>query len=565
MAPTEPFSSVSASISSIFTIIPPRHIALLVLAYGAFLVLNRYIIQPYTSPINNLAGPRRTDDWNPWVGHLRPIIKGLPGEAAAKWIEQFGTVFRYDGIFGAPRIMVADPVAIQYILNHTEIFQKDDMTRRFLRRILGEGLLNVEGADHRRQRKVMNPAFGPQLIRDHHLPIFYDKAYQLRDVLQEKLSTSLPDVAVSDKSQGQRIEISRLLGKTTLDVIGLAGFGYEFDSLHDPENELALALELMLSAGQNPSPLHILQEILPGGQYLPSKRIATQKASLETTHRIGKALVEEKKAAVRAGEASIEKGKGKDLLSMVVRANMDPDLKESQRMSDAEVIATIQTFVLAGAETSSTALTWASWVLACRPDVQDKLREECEAVPEEQPSMNDLDGLPYLDAFVHEVLRIYSPVPQTRRDAISETVVPLGHPMKGRDGKMIESIVVPKNTPCMLAVLNVNTSKEIWGPDAAEFKPERWMNKENNPASESIPGVWGSQMTFIGGPRACIGFRFSLIEVKALLFMLIRNFAFAEAVPTESVIRKTSIVTRPFIKGEEAAGYQMPVLLRSLA
>lgn len=94
MAPTEPFSSVSASISSIFTIIPPRHIALLVLAYGAFLVLNRYIIQPYTSPIKNLAGPRRTDDWNPWVGHLRPIIKGLPGEAAAKWIEQFGTVFR---------------------------------------------------------------------------------------------------------------------------------------------------------------------------------------------------------------------------------------------------------------------------------------------------------------------------------------------------------------------------------------------------------------------------------------------------------------------------------------
>jgi hypothetical protein len=122
-------------------------------------------------------------------------------------------------------------------------------------------------------------AFGPQLIRDHHLPIFYDKAYQaslqaplfllllsrltrslfppfvsfqLRDVLQEKLSTNLPDANIPEKSQGQgqRIEISRLLGKTTLDVIGLAGFGYEFDSLHDPENELALALELMLSAGQ---------------------------------------------------------------------------------------------------------------------------------------------------------------------------------------------------------------------------------------------------------------------------------------------------------------------------
>jgi hypothetical protein len=83
-----------------------------------------------------------------------------------------------------------------------------------------------------------------------HSPLFY--LLQLRDVLQEKLSTTLPDANILEKTQnqGQRIEISRLLGKTTLDVIGLAGFGYEFDSLHDPENELALALELMLSAGQ---------------------------------------------------------------------------------------------------------------------------------------------------------------------------------------------------------------------------------------------------------------------------------------------------------------------------
>lgn len=66
---------------------------------------------------------------------------------------------------------------------------------------------------------------------------------------------------------------------------------------------------------------------------------------------------------------------------------MDPDLKDNQRMSDAEVIATIQTFVLAGAETSSTALTWALWELAQRPEVQDRLREECLAVGESEPSM----------------------------------------------------------------------------------------------------------------------------------------------------------------------------------
>lgn len=137
----------------------------------------------------------------------------------------------------------------------------------------------------------------------------------------------------------------------------------------------------------------------------------TQRQSLETSARIGRQLVEEKKAAVKSGEASLEKGKGLDLLSMVgtchnrsyrtrkrifdahlhalfpVRANMDPDLKDNQRMSDAEVIATIQTFVLAGAETSSTALTWALWELAQRPEVQGKLREECLGVADSEPTM----------------------------------------------------------------------------------------------------------------------------------------------------------------------------------
>ena len=69
-------------------------------------------------------------------------------------------------------------------------------------------------------------------------------------MLQDKLSSPLPGPQPSSPEKGQRLEISRLLGKTTLDVIGLAGFGYDFDSLHHPDNELALALEMMLSAGQ---------------------------------------------------------------------------------------------------------------------------------------------------------------------------------------------------------------------------------------------------------------------------------------------------------------------------
>jgi len=81
---------------------------------------------------------------------------------------------------------------------------------------------------------------------------------QLKDVLQEictsptsaTTETRTTDHLPTPAEGGTLIEISRWLGKTTLDVIGLAGFGYDFDSLHDPNNELAVALERMLSAGQ---------------------------------------------------------------------------------------------------------------------------------------------------------------------------------------------------------------------------------------------------------------------------------------------------------------------------
>lgn len=112
MAPTETssFHSISTSISSLFSLIPPRHIAFLLVAYAVFWIANRYIIQPRTSSIRNLDGPRRKGDWNPWVGHLRPIIKGLPGEAAAKWIEEFGTVFRE-----ASRVCFSDEMTIDRV------------------------------------------------------------------------------------------------------------------------------------------------------------------------------------------------------------------------------------------------------------------------------------------------------------------------------------------------------------------------------------------------------------------------------------------------------------------
>ena len=92
------------------------------------------------------------------------------------------------------------------------------------------------------------------------------------------------------------------------------------------------------------------------------------------------------------------------------------------------------------------------------------------------------------------------------------------------------------------AIHNVNASTEVWGPDAAEYNPERYAHapsKEQQDALNSVPGVYGNMLTFLGGGRNCIGYRFALVEIMAMLFVLLRSFTFDE-LASKPVIEKKS-------------------------
>jgi cytochrome P450 len=110
--------------------------------------------------------------------------------------------------------------------------------------------------------------------------------------------------------------------------------------------------------------------------------------------------------------------------------------------------------------------------------------------------------------------------------------------------------------------MNVNKSTEVWGEDAKVFNPDRF-DVGGIPA-QSVPGVYGNLLTFLGGARNCIGYRFALAEMKTVVFVLMRTFAFEE-LPSKPIIeQKSSIVMRPRVVGEEDAGLQMPLLMRLL-
>jgi cytochrome P450 len=129
--------------------------------------------------------------------------------------------------------------------------------------------------------------------------------------------------------------------------------------------------------------------------------------------------------STEASSVSKDSVKGKDFLSLLLRANMAHDLPPTEKLSDHDVMSQISTFVVAGHETTSTSLSWTLHALTLHPEVQDKLREELLSVGSDEPSLEVLEGLPYLDAVVREALRWCSIVPSSIRTCMKDDVVPI--------------------------------------------------------------------------------------------------------------------------------------------
>ncbi|TCD69777.1 hypothetical protein EIP91_006313 [Steccherinum ochraceum] len=510
-------------------------------------------VRIYTSPLRHLPGPPNPS-W--FWGQFKVIFNSDHGVPQEKWLAEYGQTITYQGMFGGRRLYTHDERAMNHILTHSNDFPKPEVTRYNLTAVLGAGVLVTEGEQHRQQRRIMNPAFGPAQIREL-TGIFLEKAMKLRDHWQLTI----------DRNGGPtRIDVLFGLGRMTLDVIGLAGFNYEFDALADGKpNELNNAFKTIFQGDTQLPILNMLRMFVPPLRIIPTSRSLKTAAAMKVMRRIGMELIAEKKAAILSEKtqgADVEKKnvQGRDLLSLLIKANMSTDIPESQRLSDADVLAQVPTFIVAGHETTSTGVTWTLFALTQAPHVQTKLRNELLTVRTDMPSMDELNALPYLDMVVREVLRIHAPVASTIRVAAKNDEIPCAKPYTDRYGVQRDTIRIQKGDMVMIPIQAMNRDKTFWGEDSFEFKPERWENIPE--AAHGLPGVWGHIMSFIGGPRACIGYRFSLIEMKALIFTLVRAFEYELAVDPKDVTKKSSIVQRPLILTEVEAGSQMPLIVK---
>ncbi|CAE6474246.1 unnamed protein product [Rhizoctonia solani] len=500
-----------------------------------------YPIRKLFSPLRELPGPSNESFI---FGNLKRIFASPNSVIHESWLEEYGSTIRYRGFLSWI------PVLYHMSCRKQTLSRSLKMSGVVWPMYWGKaGLLFSEGETHKHQRRIMNPSFGPVQVREL-VPIFWQKSHKLKDSWLNLIKSS---------SEGQTvIDVLPWLSRATLDIIGVAGFDYHFNALDgNEEDELSKAFNDAFESGQNFSTLAILQAFIPILRFIPDERSRGRAASMATMRRIGMQLIAEKKAALDHDYKTGSTSHGRDLLTLLIKSNMASENK-AHSMSDDEVLGQISTFLTAGHETTSTSTTWALYVLTKHPEVQRKLRQELlESRLGDEPGMNDLDKLPYLDNFVKECLRVHPAVPSTVREAAHDVHIPVSKSFKNRYGVEQTHITIQKGDAVFIPILAMNRIKEIWGEDAKEFKPERWDNLPE--AAKQMPGVWGHLMTFIHGNRSCIGYRFALIEMKALIYSLVRAIEF-NIDPTIEIEAKSSIVTRPRVVSQPEKGNQMPLI-----
>ncbi|KAJ9079999.1 hypothetical protein DSO57_1029741 [Entomophthora muscae] len=374
-------------------------------------------------------------------------------------------------------ILLNDTQQIKDIMSDTERFTKrkgGDINSKLMlaSKILGmTNLASADGDEWRRHRRVANPAFK----KTWSTTMFGDCTTNLINLIQS--------------ANGAPLQVQGLFQRLTLDVLGKGLFSFDFEAIAKGEENHYLSLynEIMKAM------MHPIYAIFPFLEALvPWRRASHQKA--QEFRDFLRGIIRNRKAELTEDHD--------DLLSLMTKASMDD---KEEGLNEEEVINDLSIFFLAGHDTTANTLTTTFYYLAKHPEIQEKVRQEVNAVLNGEkriPTAEELKQLHYIDCIIKESMRIVTTVPQLRRYC--------------KDGyTLTNGFAVPKDTFVTLQMWNVHHDNKVY-PDPYSFNPDRFKEAHGPEKNQ-----W---MAFGFGSRMCIGKNFSLMEQKVALACLLQTF-----------------------------------------
>merc|ERR1712039_492525 len=208
-----------------------------------------------------------------------------------------------------------------------------------------------------------------------------------------------------------------------------------------------------------------------------------------------------------------------------LRSSLDSDagdsfvglfMKSGEAPSDKLLEDLVLNFLIAGKDTTAQAMAWSLWNIAQHPTVEERILQEAREVCGDGPlSYEMINRLDYVEAVIREGLRLHPSVPLDFKSVIADDTLPNG-------------TWVSRGSSVAYSTYSMGRSTRIWGEDAAEFRPERWLTKQAMPDSYANP-------VFHAGPRECLGKRLAMVEMKALLLTIVKEMQLTLAVPAAAV------------------------------
>lgn len=431
-----------------------------------------------TRSIDDLPGPPRL----PLAGNAHQLLRSSRIHLAIeRWARRYGPMLRIDV---GPRRLVAisDADAINEILrDRPDGFRRWSELRMVIDEMAPPGVFAAEGADWKRQRRLVVTA-----LNTNHLQRYFDVIHTSGVRLHRRLAQA---------AQGRAtLDIIDELTSYTVDITSALVFGHDLNTLERRDNELQGHIQRMMKMTS--------RRLTAPVPYWRRFRLPADRALDRSIAEVGRAI-----------EAFIDQGRARMAARPELREHPENLLEAMLAAKDGDgtftqddLIGNAFTLLLAGEDTTAHTLGWTVWLLASKPEVQARLAREARDVLGDQPFPADhaaVERLAYAEAVARESMRLRPVAPLMLLESLADTTIRDTH--------------IPAGTRLLLLTRVAGLHR---GPDADDFRPERWLAGDDQPQPPK-------SLAFGAGPRFCPGRNLAFVEVKSALAMIARDFEIA--------------------------------------
>ncbi|KAK4692044.1 hypothetical protein P7C71_g5080, partial [Lecanoromycetidae sp. Uapishka_2] len=383
--------------------------------------------------------------------------------------DHFGADTAYLRIFGRTLFATIEPENLKCILSlRFKEYSLGEERKKAMIPFLGEGILETDGEKWHQSRELLRPSFTRNQIGD----------LELFERHVQNLIQAIP-------KNGEMVDLQPLFFKFTLDAATEFLFGESVLTLK-PEEANPGAAEFVRA-------FTYCQTSLEGQSddwgilalFLPNPKLKRQ---YKIIHAFVDSLIEKAKQDHERYEQEKEHSNRRIFIHEVL----------AQTTNAAKIRAEALNILMAGRDTTASLLSNVWFELSRRPTIWNALRKEIDTLDGAIPSFEELKQLKYLRALLNESLRLHPVVPENSRQAEVDTCLPVGG---GPDGK--SPVFIEKGKYVLWSAYAMHRRKDLFGDDAEEFKPERWL--DDSQSGEKGLRVGWEYLPFNGGPRICIG------------------------------------------------------------